>query len=311
MASALRTLDPELLALAKTECNEEQSQREAIVATLQVWITKSPHLKAPTDEQLILAFLRRCRYSQEETKRRFDNYYSLRSVFPEVLGSRQVDEALLTQLQRGVHVIPARPVSPQGPRVIISPFRQIDPKKSNPREAFKLVFILLELLALECDNASISGLIWVVDARDVTMEQMMQYDPFLLKKAFALVDQCLPLRFVEIHMINMRREGQTIFNFVTKFLPSKLPFKFVVHKKSEDLYEHIPREAMTIEYGGTNGYQAEALDYWRQRLLDNKDYLARDAQYGTNEKLRVGLASAWSNGELNGMSGSFRKLELD
>jgi len=84
---------------------------------------------------------------------------------------------------------------------------------------------MLELLALECDNASISGLVWVVDARDVTMEQMLQYDPFLLKKAFALVDQCIPLRFVEIHMINMRKEGQTIFNFVTKFLPSKLPFK--------------------------------------------------------------------------------------
>jgi len=116
-------------------------------------------------------------------------------------------------------------VRPEGPRVIISQFRNIDPKKSNPREAFKLVFIMLELLALECDNSSISGLVWVVDARDVTMEQMLQYDPFLLKKAFALVDQCIPLRFVEIHMINMRKEGQTIFNFVTKFLPSKLPFK--------------------------------------------------------------------------------------
>ncbi|XP_017031292.1 alpha-tocopherol transfer protein-like [Drosophila kikkawai] len=311
MATTLRPLDPKLAALAKSECNEEPAQRDEIVATIQTWISKSPHLKAPTDEQLILAFLRRCRFSQEETKRRFDNYYSLRSVFPEVLGSRQVDEALLTQLQRGIHVIPTRPVSPEGPRVIISQFRNIDPKKSNPREAFKLVFIMLELLALECDNASISGLVWVVDCRDVTMEQMMQYDPFLLKKSFALVEQCMPLRFAEIHLINIRKEGLAIFSFVTKFLPSKLPFKFMVHKKSEDLYKHLPRDAMTIEYGGTNGYQAESLDYWREKLQEKKEYLAKDAQYGTNEKLRVGLASAWANGELDGMSGSFRKLELD
>ncbi|KAI8045133.1 hypothetical protein M5D96_001312, partial [Drosophila gunungcola] len=261
----------EIATYEADECNEEQAQRAANVSTIQTWIGKSPHLKAPTDEQLILAFLRRCRFSQEETKRRIDNYYSLRSVFPEVLGSRQVDEALLTQLQRGIH----------GPRVIISQFRNIDAKKSNPREAFKLVFIMLELLALECDNASISGVVWVADARDVTMEQMLQYDPFLLKKAFALVDQCIPLRF------------------------------FAVHKKSEDLYQHLPRDAMTIEYGGTNGYQAEAVDYWRQKLQDNKEYLAKDAQYGTNERLRVGLSSAWANGELDGMSGSFRKLDLD
>ncbi|XP_030573591.1 alpha-tocopherol transfer protein-like [Drosophila novamexicana] len=309
--AGLRPLAPELSALALSECNEQQAERGALIATLQTWIGKSPYLKARTDERLILAFLRRCRFSLEETKRRIDNYYSLRNAFPEVLCSRQVDEALLRQFDRGIHVIPARPANPQGPRVIISQFCKIDPKQSNPREAFKLLFMLLELLALECDNASVAGLFFVVDARDVNMEQMMQYDPFLLKKTFMLVDQCLPLRFAEIHLVNMIPSGQTIFNFVTSFLPAKLPWKFVVHKKSEDLYKHLPPEAMTIEYGGSNGYQAEALDYWRQKLQAHKDYFAEDAQYGTNEKLRVGLANAWATGELGGTSGSFRKLEVD
>jgi len=125
MANTLRTLDPKLAALAKSECNEEQAQRAEIIATIQTWITKSPHLKAPTDEQLILAFLRRCRFSQEETKRRFDNYYSLRSVFPEVLGSRQVDEALLTQLQRGwvECSICYIPFLPQAAKYFTKPYR--------------------------------------------------------------------------------------------------------------------------------------------------------------------------------------------
>ncbi|XP_030369558.1 alpha-tocopherol transfer protein-like [Scaptodrosophila lebanonensis] len=297
-----------LEATAQAECNENIAANEALIATLQTWITKSPHLSARTNEQLLLSFLRRCRFSLEETKRRIDNYYALRGVFPEVLCDRQVNEALLTQFQRGIHIIPARPLSAMGPRVIISQFSKIDTKKSNPREAFKLLFMLLELLALECDNASVAGLFYVIDARDVNMEQMLQYDPFLLKKTFALVDQCLPLRFVEVHMINMRREGQAIFNFVTSFLPPKLPWKFVVHKKAEDLYEHLPREAMTIEYGGTNGYQAEALDYWKQKLNEYQQYFAEDAQFCTNEKLRVGLANSWAAGEL---SGSFRKLEVD
>ncbi|EDV91467.1 alpha-tocopherol transfer protein-like [Drosophila grimshawi] len=307
----LRPLDTQLAALALTECNEQQSEREALIATLQIWIDKSPHLRARTDAHLLLAFLRRCRFSMEETKRRIDNYYSLRNPFPEVLCKRQVDEALMRQFDRGIHVIPSRPAGPQGPRVIISQFCKIDPKQSNPREAFKLLFMLLELLALECDIASVNGLFYVVDARDVNMEQMLQYDPFLLKKTFMLVDQCLPLRFAEIHLVNMLPSGQKIFNFVTSFLPANLPFKFIVHKKSEDLYNHLPKEAMIIEYGGTNGYQAEALDYWRQKLNEYKNYFAEDAQYGTNEKLRVGLANAWASGELSGTSGSFRKLEVD
>lgn len=85
----------------------------------------------------------------------------------------------------------------------------------------------------------------------------------------------------------------------------------MVHKKSEDLYKHLPPEAMTIEYGGSNGYQAEALDHWRHKLQASKAYFEEDAQFGTNEKLRVGLANAWATGELGGTSGSFRKLEVD
>ncbi|KAH8381862.1 hypothetical protein KR009_000659, partial [Drosophila setifemur] len=306
-----RPLSPTLAKLAEKEVNETPDRIQQDIIILRVWIRQQPHLRARTDVDFLIAFLRRCRYSLEETKRRIDRYFTHYNMFPEIMNNRCVTQRLLDINRLGIHVIPTKPVSPQGPRVIISQFRNIDPKKSSPREAFKLVFIMLEILALECDNASIAGMVWVVDARDVTMEQMMQYDPFLLKKCFALVDQCLPLRFAEIHMINMRKEGQTIFNFVTKFLPSKLPFKFVVHKKSEELYEHLPREAMTIEYGGTNGYQAEAVDYWREKLMDYKEYLSKDAQHGTCEKMREGLASAWANGELDGMSGSFRKLELD
>ncbi|KAH8247353.1 hypothetical protein KR038_002952, partial [Drosophila bunnanda] len=306
-----RPLSPTLAKLAEKEVNETPDRIQQDIIILRVWIRQQQHLRARTDVDFLIAFLRRCRYSLEETKRRIDRYFTHYNLFPEIMNNRCVTQRLLDINRLGIHVIPTRPVSPEGPRVIISQFRNIDPKKSNPREAFKLVFIMLELLALECDNASISGLVWVVDCRDVTMEQMMQYDPFLLKKSFALVEQCMPLRFAEIHLINIRKEGLAIFSFVTKFLPSKLPFKFMVHKKSEDLYQHLPRDAMTIEYGGTNGYQAESVDFWRQKLLEKKEYLAKDSQYGTNEKLRVGLASAWANGELDGMSGSFRKLEVD
>lgn len=85
--------------------------------------------------------------------------------------------------------------------------------------------MLLEMLANEDPNASVAGVAYVVDARDVSMEQMLQYDPYLLKKTWTLVEHCIPLRFTEIHLINMRKEGQTIFNFVTSFLPAKMPIK--------------------------------------------------------------------------------------
>ncbi|ALC45846.1 CG10300 [Drosophila busckii] len=309
--SRLRALEPTLAALAQSECNEQQTLRADYINELQTWIEKSAHLQASTDEQLLLAFLRRCRFSLEETKRRIDNYYALRNSFPDVLCNRQVDEALLTQFDRGIHLIPALPIDANGPRLIFSQFSKVDPKASNPREAFKLAFMLFELLALQCDNASIAGLYWIVDAGDCSLEQMLQYDPFLLKKTFMLVEQCLPLRFAEIHVVNMISAGLKVFNFVTSFLPAKLPFKFMLHKTLEDVYEHLPREAMIAEHGGRNGSKEQVLKDWRQQLLAHREYFERDAALGTNEQLRSGQAKAWANAELAGTSGSFRKLEVD
>ncbi|XP_023309376.2 alpha-tocopherol transfer protein-like [Lucilia cuprina] len=304
-------LTSELENVAKENCNESLELRESSLASLKAWLKKAPHLKARTNDELLLSFLRCSRYSLEDTKKRIDGFYSLKNVFPEVLSNRNIDDSLMDLYNQGIHTIPIKPLSPNGPRIIISQYSKYDPKKSNPRDAFKLLFMLLEILANEDPNTSVAGVAYVIDARDVTMEQMLQYDPYLLKKTWTLVEHCLPIRFTEIHLINMRKEGQAIFNFVTTFLPAKMPVKFVVHKKAEDLYDHLPRDCMTVEYGGHNGYQPEALKHWENVMLKYKDYFADDDNYGTNEKLRSGIMASAEVSELTGLSGSFRKLEVD
>lgn len=68
---------------------------------------------------------------------------------------------------------------------------------------------------------------------------------------------------------------------------------------------------MTVEYGGHNGYQQEALKHWENVMLKYKDYFADDVNYCTNEKLRFGIMSSVEVSKLTGLSGSFRKLEVD
>ncbi|XP_013112710.2 retinol-binding protein pinta [Stomoxys calcitrans] len=304
-------LTNELQALAQKNCNETTEIRENSLVSLSLWMKKTSHLKARANEEWLVSFLRYSRFSVEETKKRLDNFYTLKGSFPEVMMNRSIDDSLLTLFRQGIHTIPRKPVTPEGPCIIISQYSKYDPKKYNPKDAFKLLFMLLEILANENANASISGLVYIVDARDVIMEQMLQYHPALLKKTLMLIEHCLPLRFVEIHLINMRKEGQTVFNFVTSLMPKKLPFKFVVHQKAEDLYQHIPRDAMTVEYGGHNGYQSEALKHWEVTLLKYKDYFASDDSFGVNEKLRVGINSSLEVSQLTGLNGSFRKLDVD
>lgn len=87
--------------------------------------------------------------------------------------------------------------------------------------------------------------------------------------------------------------------------------QFIIHQKAEDLYEHIPRDVMTVEYGGHNGYQVEALKHWEEIMLRYKDYFATDDNFGVNDRLRVGISTSLEVSQLTGLNGSFRKLELD
>lgn len=97
----LRELDPTLRELARTNCKEDANTVVEQILTIQEWIKKSPHLKASSHPQLILAFLRRCRFSLEETKKRIDDYYSLKSAFPDVLGERDLTDELLEFYRSG------------------------------------------------------------------------------------------------------------------------------------------------------------------------------------------------------------------
>ncbi|XP_061392297.1 alpha-tocopherol transfer protein [Musca vetustissima] len=304
-------LPPPNVDIAKTVQNENRELCEENLAALQIWLKKTPHLKVRQNPNLLLAFLRCCRFDLEETKKRLDGFYSLKAGFPEVLMQRRLDEHLMTLYRSGIHTIPLNPISPDGPRLVISQFSKYDPKIFNPKDIYKLLFMLLEIMAVEESNVSAYGIVHIVDVRDVSMEQMMQYHPSLLKKSWMLMEHCFPLRVNEIHLINMRKERRAMFNFVTSFLPKKMSLKFIVHEKAEDLYAHIPRDAMTVEYGGHNGYQFESLKHWESVMLKYQNYFATDDNYGTNEKLRISIGNSLEISLLSGLNGSFRKLNVE
>lgn len=94
-------LTPELETVAKENCNESFEIRESSLTSIKAWLKKTPHLKVRTNDELLLSFLRCCRYSLEDTKKRIDGFYSLKNVFPEVLSNRVIDESLMDLYRQG------------------------------------------------------------------------------------------------------------------------------------------------------------------------------------------------------------------
>ncbi len=87
----IRQISPDLQQKAIDELFEVPTRLEADIEAFRDWIKKSPHLNAPTDDQILVNYLRGCKYSLEKAKQKFDLNFTLRTLMPDVVG--KVDTA--------------------------------------------------------------------------------------------------------------------------------------------------------------------------------------------------------------------------
>jgi len=97
----LRPLSTELRRIAETELNEVEERLPADLQALRDWVAKQPHLRARTDDQFLVGFLRGCKFSLEKTKSKLDHFYTIKTLMPELFGRREVDEKTLTLCRTG------------------------------------------------------------------------------------------------------------------------------------------------------------------------------------------------------------------
>ena len=94
----LRELSPELQQRACKELHEEPKRREADIAYIREWLSKQPHILGTPDDQMIIAFLRGCKFSLERTKEKIDLYYTMRTALPEFFKDRDLKDKTLSEI---------------------------------------------------------------------------------------------------------------------------------------------------------------------------------------------------------------------
>lgn len=99
--SKIRPLSEELSKKAQQELGEVPERIDEDIKVLREWISKQPHIKARTDDQLLVAFLRGCKYSLEKAKQKIDNFYAMRNAVPELYKNRFVDDKAVAILRQG------------------------------------------------------------------------------------------------------------------------------------------------------------------------------------------------------------------
>lgn len=116
----IRPLSAALAKKAVDELNEIPENIQADLDSLKDWIKKCPHLRARTDDQFLLTFLRGCKYSLEKVKQKLDLFYTTRTFMPELVVKRDpTQEPLQTLVRLGVGLPLPHTEHPDSPRLIL------------------------------------------------------------------------------------------------------------------------------------------------------------------------------------------------
>lgn len=77
----------------------------------------------------------------------------------------------------------------------------------------------------------------------------------------------------------------------------------------EELTQFVPLKYLPKDFGGENGVCSELTREYAKGLELYRDYFKENAQYGTDEHLRIGKMFDLEG--LYGVGGSFRKIIVD
>ncbi|XP_050453208.1 alpha-tocopherol transfer protein-like isoform X2 [Cataglyphis hispanica] len=275
---------PELQEVAKKELRESPEVQKEAIARFKELLKAETNLKCPLDnEAWLIRFLRPCKYYPESALKLVKHYYSFKmkhaNIYENLKASREkniFDQNILT-------VLPIR--DQHGRRMLIIELgKKWKHQKCSLDEVFKGCVLYLETAILE-PSTQIAGTIVIFDMDGLTLQQAWQFTPPFAKKIVDLIQDAVPLRIKNLHVINQPYVFNMVFALFKPFLREKLKSRIIFHGTDrKSLHQYISPKCLPAHYGGTMEVPLIDGPTWYELLVQcDKEYEAINS-YGYKKK---------------------------
>lgn len=293
--------------------NELGMTKESVkrdVENLKLWLSKQPHLPQITDNNLLESFLFNCKNSLETAKNKMDQYYTVRATIPEYFDSRDPGDP---KLQEHMYYAALPKLTKDNQRVLVVKLFNSDPDHFQPILVNKCALMLCDLLIRLDVNAGIQV---VYDTVGLTLAHTAAVTIRITKNFIQCALSAYPQRVKGIHVINSSPVTIAFVNFNKMFLKEKTKNRIHVHGKgSTTLLDHINKEVLPEEYGGTFPYSMEQIRELTQKTLaDHRKLFLEEENIKADLSKRpddLNVQKALDEAQLFGAQGSFRHMHID
>ncbi|XP_043286662.1 alpha-tocopherol transfer protein-like [Venturia canescens] len=313
--------------LAKEELREDKSTRDQAIEQLRSWIKLNPRIKnSRLDAQFLLRFLRCKKFNVPMAQEAMERYLLLRQVYHPAFHNLDIEEPTMNELLTLGYLFAAPGRDSQGRRVIVARPGVFDPYKYTNADMCKIHAITYEAL-MEDEESQIRGFVHFADGAGVSFPHLTLFTPREAVRIVKNGERTVPMRHKEVHAINAHPSLKFALDFGMSLISEKIKKRIKIYTSLEDaLKNNMDPSMLPKEYGGTMPMK-EMIDLWRQELLEIRPKLLSHDKMRVSlelysEKAREGAVSALKQGfgcsnvgasdsNIHGITGSFRKLEVD
>lgn len=293
-------LSEDLIKAAREELNEIPERRAEDIDTLRKKIQKLPSLNICTDDAYLLKFLRATAFDQDAAYTLILKYFEMKADAKNKQMFTDLRSAAVKHVVESgiIGVLPHR--DKYGRKVVVIRPGTWDTSTITLADIFKTSFMLLIKIA-EDEQTQIKGCVVLYDMNGMGFGHLTHVSPFYAKRSAMLFQDCLPIRFKYIHVVNEPAVFDYLFAMGRPFMSQESVEKVLIHgHKFEELEEYFDLEYLPIEYGG------KAPPFSLQATKDAILYCDPDF----DAEAKNGMVTTKGESSVHGLAGSYRKLEI-
>ncbi|XP_055622789.1 uncharacterized protein LOC129766292 [Toxorhynchites rutilus septentrionalis] len=264
--------------------------------------------KLDIDYLELILFLVSNYFKMEAAKQTIDCYYTCRTHVPMYFANRDMLSPGTKKAMDTIYGLALQKQTHEGYVVFYGALKDFNPSNFDLAELLKLMIYIFDLHFME--HGSAKGYRIVIDMDGVLFGHVARLGVLPIKHFLYYLQEAMPIRLKGLHFTNIVTFMDTILALLKPFMKKELLDVLFLHTSNEQMYPYVDKECLPKDRGGYCESREVQTKKCYERLLEVKDYfLEEEKTRRVDEGKRPGKPK--TAGELFGVEGNFRKLDID
>uniref|UniRef100_A0A2S2P104 Alpha-tocopherol transfer protein-like n=1 Tax=Schizaphis graminum TaxID=13262 RepID=A0A2S2P104_SCHGA len=237
----------------------------------------------PISDKKYLAFLHSCNFDIELAKKTIKRCYQFHFRIPQVFCELDplADDIELSYNCLSICQMPTVNTD-KNDRVLFMMFQDTNHEIFEYLSLFKYLTMWMNYTLLKYGTCD--GMVIVIDTKGLSWRHIVKIPIGIAGKMLKFLEVGLPIRLKAIHVLNAGSATQMIMKMVTRFANQELLEKIILHPVgSDDIFNHISRNELPEEVGGSGKSHTFFNDELYNDLIDIRDVFLEQNEVLTNQ----------------------------